>query len=452
MKDYHIFIIEDDPRYAEILEYQLTLNPDYRISRFGSGKECLNNLHLKPRLITVDYTLPDMTGEQLFIQIKSRFPGIPVIIISGQEKVGTAVNLLKMGVAEYIVKDDDTREILWNSILRIREHQKLKEEVEILRDELSQKYALNKIIQGNSVAIKKIFSLLEKAAKTNINVTISGETGTGKELAAKAIHYNSDRNKMPFIGLNMSAIPFDLLESELFGHEKGAFTGALTRKKGKFEDANKGTLFLDEIGEMDMSLQTKLLRVLQERELYRLGGNEPVKLDVRLIVATHKNLAQEVESGKFREDLYYRIFGMPVELPPLRDRDNDILLLAKYFLEEFCKENKMPQKAFNNDSKQKLMSYSYPGNIRELKTIVDLSAVMSDGLQIFPEDIVFVNSGSQENLLKSETTMKEYTIRIVQHFLDKYDNNVVRVAEKLDIGKSTIYNMINLKEVILKNR
>ncbi|MDP3469453.1 MAG: sigma-54 dependent transcriptional regulator [Daejeonella sp.] len=450
MKDYHIFIIEDDPWYGEILEYHLTLNPDYRVTRFGSAKECLDNLHLKPNLITVDYSLPDMTGEQLFSRIKNQNPALPVIIISGQEKVVTAVSLLKMGVAEYLVKDDHTRDLLWNAILRIRECQDLKEEVEILRDELGQKYALDKIIQGNSNAIRKIFTLLEKAAKTNINVSITGETGTGKELAAKAIHYNSDRNKMPFIALNMSAIPFDLLESELFGYEKGAFTGALTRKTGKFEEANKGTLFLDEIGEMDMSIQSKLLRVLQERELYRLGGNEPIKLDVRIIVATHKNLAKQVELGKFREDLYYRIIGMPVELPPLRVRDNDILLLAKYFLDEFCKENKMPLKILDNDAKNKLMNYTYPGNIRELKAIIDLAVVMSEGTQITSTDIVFANAKTEDNLLASETTMKEYTARIIQYFLEKNDNNVVKVAEKLDIGKSTIYNMIKSREIRLK--
>lgn len=450
MKDYHIFIIEDDPWYGEILEYHLTLNPDYRISRFGSAKECLDNLHLKPNLITVDYSLPDMTGEQLFTRIKNLNPALPVIIISGQEKVVTAVSLLKMGVAEYLVKDDHTKDLLWNAVLRIRECQDLKEEVEILRDELGQKYAFNKIIQGNSDAIKKIFTLLGKAAKTNINVSITGETGTGKELVAKAIHYNSERMKRPFIALNMSAIPFDLLESELFGHEKGAFTGALTRKTGKFEEANKGTLFLDEIGEMDISIQSKLLRVLQERELYRLGGNEPIKLDVRLIVATHQNLAKQVESGKFREDLYYRIIGMPIELPPLRDRDNDILLLAKYFLEEFCKENKMPLKILDNDAKNKLMKYTYPGNVRELKAIIDLAAVMSEGTHITSSDVVFANAIAEDKLLDSETTMKEYTVRIIQHFLEKYDNNVVRVAEKLDIGKSTIYSMIKSKEVWLK--
>ncbi len=450
MEDYHIFIIEDDPWYGEILEYHLTLNPDYRITRFTSGKECLENLHLKPQLVTIDYSLPDMTGEHLFARIKSLNPALPVIIISGQEKVGTAVSLLKMGVAEYLVKDDHTRDLLWNAILRIREHQNLKQEVEILRDELGQKYTLDKIIQGNSVAIKKIFSLMEKAARTNINVSITGETGTGKELAAKAIHYNSGRMKKPFVALNMSAIPFELIESELFGHEKGAFTGALTRKTGKFEDANKGTLFLDEIGEMDMSLQSKLLRVLQERELYRLGGNEAVKLDVRLIVATHKNLAKQVELGKFREDLYYRIIGLPIELPPLRDRDNDILLLAKYFLEEFCKENKMPLKTLDTGAKSKLRNYTYPGNIRELKAIIDLSAVMSEGPEITSSDIVFANAKTEDNLLASETTMKDYTIHIIQHFLDKYENNVVRVAEKLDIGKSTIYNMIKSKEVWLR--
>src|SRR5689334_10993876 len=294
MENYSIFIVEDDPWYGEILEYHLSLNPDYHIRRFETGKDCLANLHLKPSLITMDYSLPDTTGLELFKQARALNPDVPVIIISGQEDISTAVEMLKLGVSDYLVKDDNTKDLLWNAVIRIRENQLLKKEVETLKEELVQKYDFDKIIKGSSPAIKKVFALMEKATRTHINVSVMGETGTGKELVAKAIHYNSDRKKKAFVAVNMAAIPSELLESELFGHEKGAFTGAMARKIGKFEEANKGTLFLDEIGEMDLNLQSKLLRVLQERELIRVGGNEKVILDVRLVVATHKNLADQV--------------------------------------------------------------------------------------------------------------------------------------------------------------
>jgi len=449
MKNYCIFIVEDDAWYGQLLEYQLSLNPDYEIHRFTTAKDCLAQIYRKPNLITIDYSLPDMNGEKLFREVKNQLPDVPVIIISGQENIGTAVGLLKMGVYDYIVKDENTKDLLWNSVIKARETAVLKQEVEELKQQLTQKYEFENIIKGNSSAVKQVFTLMEKAIRTNINVSVSGETGTGKELVARAIHFNSDRRKQPFVAVNMAAIPHELLESELFGHEKGAFTGAIARKIGKFEEANKGTLFLDEIAELDINLQSKLLRVLQERELVRIGGNEKVKLDVRLITASHKNLAQEVKSGNFREDLYYRIIGLPIELPPLRDRENDVLILAKYFLDEFCRDNKMPAIAISPQAKEKLRNYYYPGNVRELKAIIDLAAVMCNGKELLPDDITFTALKSNEFLMSDEKTLRQYTVLIIEHFLKKYDHNVVKVAEKLDIGKSTIYKMIQDKEITI---
>ncbi len=447
MANYSIYIVEDDPWYGEILAYNLSLNPEYIITRFTTGKECISSLHKKPDLITIDFSLPDMNGIMLLKKIKAVYADIPVVVISGQEDVHIAVELLKMGVTDYLVKDDNTKDLLWNTVNRVRETQSLKKQVESLQEELGMKYDFDKVIKGASTAINKVFGLMEKAAKTNINVSVTGETGTGKELVAKAIHYNSERKKKPFVAVNMAAIPTELIESELFGHEKGAFTGALNRKIGKFEEANKGSIFLDEIAEMDLSLQSKLLRVLQERELVRIGGNETVKLDVRIIVATHRNLAEEVKKGNFREDLYYRVMGLPVELPALRERGNDILLLAKYFLDEFCKDNKLQPQVISNDAKEKLMGYNFPGNIRELKAIMELSAVMSNGSEIKPADITFTSAKGADFFLAQEKTLKEYTNHIIQHFLKKYDNNVLFVADKLDIGKSTIYKMLQQKEI-----
>jgi DNA-binding NtrC family response regulator len=443
METFKIFIVEDDPWYGELLTYHLSLNPDYEVIRFGSGKECLSNLHQKPHVVSLDYNLPDYTGADILRRIKEITPEAQVIIISAQNDVGTAVNLLKEGAYDYIVKDDDAKDRLWNTIIRVRENASLRQEIETLREEIVQKYDFSNSIKGNSPAIQKVFSLLEKAVRTNITVSIKGETGTGKEMVAKAIHYTSESKKKPFVAVNVAAIPKDLIESELFGYEKGAFTGAATRRIGKFEEAEKGTLFLDEVAEMDLNMQTKLLRVLQERELTRIGGNETVKLDFRLIVATHKNLPEEIKKGNFREDLYYRIMGLTVELPPLRERGNDVLLLAKFFIDEFSSHNKMKAPQLSPEAKSKLMAYGFPGNIRELKAVMELAAVLSNGKEIMADDITF-HQGSDDAsaFLLEEKTLKDYTTMIIKYYLKKYDNNVVQVAKKLDIGKSTIYNLI----------
>jgi DNA-binding NtrC family response regulator len=450
MEPYKIFIVEDDPWYGEILEYHLSLNEDYLITRFTTGKECLANLHKKPDLITIDFSLPDYTGDKLYEKIRQADDSIPVVAISGQEEVAVAVNLLKAGVTDYLVKDENTKDMLWNAVIRIRKMGNLKKEVEDLKEELGQKYAFEKSIKGTSPALQKIFALMEKATKTNINVSITGETGTGKEVVSKAIHYNSERKKKSFVAVNMAAIPKELVESELFGHEKGAFTGAVARKAGKFEEANGGTIFLDEIAELDLNLQSKILRVLQEREVIRVGGNETVKLDIRLIVATHKNLADEVKKGNFREDLYYRIIGLPIELPPLRDRGNDVLLLAKHFTDEFAKDNKLGPVSISSEAKQKLMGYHFPGNIRELKAMMELAAVMCADGEVKADDITYNSTKSGEVFTMEQKTLRQYTCDIIKYFLRKYDDDVMLVADKLDIGKSTIYKMLQQKEIVLE--
>ena len=446
---YLIFIVEDDPIYGQILEYYLSLNPDYKVKWFLNGQDCLNNLYQKPDLISLDFGLPDYPGDKLFQKIKDSVPEVPVIIISSQEDIGLAVKLLKMGVSDYLVKDESTRDLLWNSINRIRENQNLKQELEQLKEELGQKFSFEKSINGQCEPIMKVFSLMEKAIKTNINVSIIGETGTGKEVVAKAIHYNSDRKKKNFVAVNMAAIPKDLIESELFGYEKGAFTGALIRKPGKFEEANGGTIFLDEIAEMDLNLQSKILRVLQEREVTRLGGNEVIKFDARLIIATHKDIAEEVKKGNFREDLYYRIMGLTIELPPLRHRGNDILILAKHFLDEFARSNKMGTLTLTKEAKDKLLKYSYPGNVRELKAIIDLAAVMSENQELTAEDITF-NSIRQDDFFMMQTkSLRAHVCDIVKYHLKENNNDVIAVANILEIGKSTIYKMLKDKEISL---
>jgi DNA-binding NtrC family response regulator len=441
-----IFVVEDDPAYTKFLQYVLGLNPDYEVEYYTTGKDCVANLYKNPAIITLDYSLPDAPGEKVLGQIRSHDPNINVIIVSAQEKIHTAVELLKSGAYDYISKDHETKERLLNAINNARNKSSLIKEIDHLKKEISEKYEFEKSIIGTSPAIRRTFAMLEKAVQTNISVSISGETGTGKELVAKAIHYNSKRKNKPFVAVNIAAIPHDLIESELFGHEKGAFTGAITRRIGKFEEAEGGTIFLDEIGEMDPNLQAKLLRVLQEKEVTRIGGNAVIKLDVRVIPATHKDLAEEVKSGRFREDLYYRLLGLPIHLPPLRERGNDVILIAKHFLDQFANDNQMRKFKITQEAQEKLLQYPFPGNIRELKSIIELSAVMAEEQEIRAQDISFNSTARMESFLYQEMTMNEFMFRIIRHFLNKYDNNVLEVARKLDIGKSSLYRYLKEME------
>lgn len=439
---YKIFVVEDDLWYSKYLNHQLSLNPEYDVKIFNDAKSFLAAMHELPDIITLDYNLPDMNGSEILKKIKSISPNTNVIIISGQEDIQTAINLLKDGAYDYITKDDNTKNRIFNIIQHIRENIGLQNELNLLREEVIEKYDFEKNIIGNSPSIKKTYSLIQKACETNINVSITGETGTGKELVAKTIHFQSKRNKMPFVAVNVAAIPRDLIESELFGHEKGAFTGANGRRIGKFEEAHKGTLFLDEIGEFDLNLQSKLLRVLQEREITRIGSNSIVNVDVRIITATHKNLAEEVKAGRFREDLYYRLIGLPILLSPLRERNHDVLLIAKHFIQQFCKENGLKQKLLSAEAKDRLLTYAFPGNIRELKAIIDLAIVMSESETIEADDLTFLRNAEPDDFLLEELTLDEYNQKIIQYFLNKNNGNVLTVAKKLDIGKSTIYRYI----------
>ncbi len=447
MESFRIFIVEDDALYGEMLKHHLSLNPDNEVHLYKTGSDCLKHLYKGPNLISLDYSLPDMSGLDVMRAIKKENSDVPVVIVSGQEDISTAVALLREGAYDYFVKDDDTKDRLWNVIKKIRENLQLRSEISYLKEEIGRKYEFRNVIKGNSPAIKQIFGLIEKSIKSNISVSITGETGTGKELVAKAIHYNSPRAKKPFVAINVSAVPRDLIESEMFGHEKGAFTGAVTRKIGKFEQAQGGTIFLDEIGEMDLNMQTKLLRVLQERELTRVGGNDLIKIDARVIVATNRILADEVQKGNFREDLYYRLLGLPIELPPLRYRGNDIIILAKYFTDEFCADNKMPKLSITEGAQQKLMKYPFPGNVRELRAVMELAAVLTDIEQIDESHISFNSTDSAGSFLMEENTLEGYTRKIIRYYLQKHNNNVLLVAKKLDIGKSTIYRMIKEKQI-----
>lgn len=437
-----IFVLEDDEWFNNYLVHTITLNPDYEVTGFTDVAAFMKALHQKPDVVTLDFKLGKIKGDQVLESILAFDETIPVIIISEQENIETAVELIKKGARDYLVKSTDMRNRLLHTIFTIGKEQALIERIDTLQKEVERKFDFHHSIIGNSEAIKQVFGLIEKATQTNITVSVNGETGTGKELVAKAIHFNSARKNKPFVPVNVAAIPTELIESELFGHEKGAFTSANARRIGKFEETNGGTLFLDEIAEMPFGLQSKLLRAIQEREIVRIGSNTPVKTDCRIIVATQKNLMDEVKKGLFREDLYYRILGLAIELPPLRNRDKDVLILAKYFIEKFCAENGIAPKQLDNETHKKLLSHPWPGNVRELKSVIELATVLSNDLFITANDIKLTIGDILPQLMDKEISMREYTFKILNSYLKKYNNEIPLVAQKLDISQATIYRML----------
>jgi DNA-binding NtrC family response regulator len=441
-KPFKIFVVEDSEWYNRLLVHTLSLNPDYEIKSFFNGKDFLNCLFESPDIVTLDYRLPDFTGLDVLKRIREENSDVQVILISEQADIETVVSLLKMGAYDYISKTEDIKDRLLNTVKNIRNGIGLKREITTLRREVQKKYSFRDSILGESQTIKTVYDRIEKALSTNITVIISGETGTGKELVAKAIHYNSKRKDKSFVTVNVAAIPSELIESELFGHEKGSFTGAAYRRIGRFEEADGGTLFLDEIGEMELSLQAKLLRVLQEKEIVRIGSNKPVRTDCRIVVATNKNLKEEVKKGNFREDLYYRLLGLPIELPPLRERENDILILARYFIGKFCEENNILPKKLSMQGQKKLMSYPFPGNVRELKSVIELAVTLSATDEIEPADLVVDRGDPLSDIASDNLTLREYQVKIIKATLKKNNNDIRLAAEKLDIGISTIYRIL----------
>lgn len=437
-----IFVVEDNEWYNKLLVYTLSLNPDYEVKSFFNARDFLNCLNESPDIVTLDYRLPDLSGLEVLKRIRQENNDIQVILISEQEEIDMVVTLLKMGAYDYITKSNDIKERLLNTVQNIRNDLGLKKEIRTLRKEVQKKYDFRHGILGESPAIKNVYELIEKAVSTNITVIISGETGTGKELVAKAIHYSSGRKDKSFVAVNVPAIPSELIESELFGHEKGAFTGAAFRRIGRFEEADGGTLFLDEIGEMELNLQSKLLRVLQEKEIVRIGNNKPVKTDCRIIAATNKNLKEEVKKGNFREDLFYRLLGLPIEIPPLRERGNDILVLARHFMDNFCVENNIPSKRLSAEAQKKLMAYSFPGNVRELKSLVELAVTLSVHEEITAGDFNIDPGESLTTITGGDLTLREYEMKILKATLHKCNNDISLAAKKLDIGISTIYRML----------
>ena len=437
-----IYCIEDNLLYGKMLKHKLSLDPEFDVHLFPNGEAFLSAIHEAPDIVTLDLLLPDCDGLELMKRIKKELSATEVIVLSGQNSIEIATEIFRLEAYDYIYKDESALERLWKVIHNLAATINLKKEVVHLQSEVSSKYDLKTDIQGTSEGLQDVFNKVQKCLDNTINVIVTGETGTGKDLVAKTIHYNSKRASKPFIAINVASIPNELIESELFGHEKGAFTGAISRRIGLLEAARGGTLFLDEIGEMELTMQAKLLRVLQEMKLSRIGSGELIDLDFRLIIATHRNLLNEVSKGRFREDLYYRMMGITIELPPLRTRGKDILVLANYFLEQFSIQNNYPLKKLTTTASKSLLKYDFPGNVRELKAMIDTAAVMSDSELIDVDDLSFREPTRPENDLNSMGTLESLTNKIIENRLRYYKFNVIKAAASLDIGKSTLYRLI----------
>ena len=380
-----ILVVDDDDSGREALE-MLLRSSGYAVMVAATGSEALSMMEQDPfNMIVLDLFLPDKSGIEILQYSRRRFPFTEVIVITGYASAETAVSAMKEGAFDYITKPVNFEELLI-VIKNALEKQQLLSENVYLRKQLEERFEFSNII-GSSPAMKIVFERMSRIVKTDSTVLITGESGTGKELVARALHFNGPRKQKPFVAVNCSAIPESLMESELFGHVRGSFTGAVKDKTGKFEAANQGTLFLDEIGTMPLHLQTKLLRVLQEQELERVGSNTPIKLDVRVISATNLDLEQEVRQGNFRDDLYYRLNVIPLHLPPLRDRMQDIMALVGAFLEKYCRLMERPLLTINRQVLEALEQHTWPGNVRELENLVERLVALTVGNVIQLEDL-----------------------------------------------------------------
>ena len=402
-------------------------------------------------LVITDLRMPGMDGNELLKRLTAAYPALPVIVLTGHGTVETAVEALHGGAIDFFTKPVDLDKLLL-VVKKTLEVSSLSEQNRRLSEEIEQlkaRQGLGKII-GKSGKMNALMDVLRQVAPTNASVLITGESGTGKELVAESIQALSSRSKGPFIKVSCAAFSQNLLEDELFGHEKGAFTGAVAQKKGRFELADKGTLFLDEIGEIDMSTQVKLLRVLQERQFERVGGEKTITVDVRLICATNRDLAEEVREGRFRQDLYYRLNVVNVQVPPLRERKEDIDLLAAYFLQTFNKEDNKKIEGFTPSARKALFSYSWPGNVRELRNAIEAAVVFCRGKNIDLDDLppqVKVHSAEASLELTLPITMDEAEKKIIVATLAWCNGNKTKAAEVLDIGRKTLHRKLQELEV-----
>jgi DNA-binding NtrC family response regulator len=446
-----ILIVDDDVDALELME-ELFDSKGYDPLTASNGIEALNLVRDEdPDMVISDIRMPDMDGMQLLEELSKRHPQIPVIMVTAHGTIEAAVEAIKMGAKDYILKPLRLDEIL-AKVETISQLRSLEKENEYLRSRLQTRFNVKNIV-GKSEKINQLFKLIHDVAPTNTTILIRGENGTGKELIANAIHFNSPHAKKPFIKLNCGVLAENLLESELFGHVKGAFTGAIKDRIGRFELANSGTMFLDEIGDISLNMQVKLLRVLQEGEFERVGGTETIKVDVRIITATNQDLETRIREQKFRQDLYYRLNVIPIEVPPLRERKDDIKLLVEYFLEKYQEVHQKKIERIENDAISALDEYDWPGNIRELENYVERAIVLNKTGIITKSDLPQVIAKSQKTIVEyDESTglngaVDLFERQLILSELNRNKGNKARTATNFKINRSTFMSKLKKYEI-----
>jgi two-component system response regulator HydG len=448
IKASHIVIIDDDAEMRSLLSDFFKRENGHTISEFSSPQPALEFLFSRSvenqpdvDLVITDLNMPGMTGLDFIRAFKPRHPTIPIVLITAFGSIETAIEAIKVGAYDYITKPFKLAEVS-ATVSRALHLRRLQKDNQILRQEIQRSHSFRGII-GKSQPMLEVFDLIGRVSQATANILISGESGTGKEQVARAIHENGPRSGKRFVAINCTAIPDTLLESELFGHAKGSFTGAVQRKRGLFEEAEGGTLFLDEIGDMDMALQAKLLRVIQERKIRSVGDNVDRDIDVRIIAATHKDLKAAIKNNGFREDLYYRLSVIPIVIPPLRHRREDIPLLAEYFLEKFSAANGSRVTGFEQGAMSKLMHLPWEGNVRELENIIERAVVLCRGALIQESDLP---TSANENpdvflgeVIQQMPTFEDLEKRYMKFVLDKTGGKKERAAQILGINRRTLY-------------
>lgn len=441
-----ILIVDDDVEIRKSLSGVLQ-DEGYDILTAGSGEEALKIVQENGvKLILLDLMLPDINGIEVLRHVKEIESDVPVIMISGQATVQAAVEAMKLGAVHFIEKPltpPERIDYMLLTVERALEHQRLEQENVVLRSRESRRYAL----VGQSPAMMRLYDQIARAAPSRGRVLITGENGSGKELVARAIHRQSNRSSGPFVEVNCAAIPQELIESELFGHEKGSFTGAGRSQTGKFELANSGTIFLDEVGDMSLAAQSKVLRALEEEEIQRIGGARTIKLDVRVISATNKNLESEIGKGNFRQDLFYRLNVIPINVSPLRVRKEDIPLLVQHFVEQFCNENGKPIKQVSQEAIHALEEHDWPGNVRELRNIVERFIIMVESNTINASHVLSaIQIGQQYTHHEEPRSLKdmveEYEKKLILAELEANNNNVSQTAKTLDVDRANLYRKL----------
>ena len=446
-----ILVVDDDPGHLTTLE-TIIKSWGYAVETASDGTDAIDRIHTGPvDLILMDVRMATMSGVEALKRIKIYNPSIPIIIMTAYSSVASAVEALKAGAYDYLIKPLDF-DVLKLTLERAGEHADLKEENYRLKAQLADGFNPTKII-GTSLPMKKLMDMLAMISPSEATVLIMGESGTGKELIARSIHLNSHRKKKPMVVVNCAAIAESLLESELFGHEKGAFTGAEHSRAGRFEQAQGGTIFLDEIGETSPTMQAKLLRVIQEREIQKVGGDRTIFVDVRIIAATNRDLTEEVKAGRFREDLFYRLNVVTVDVPSLRQRQEDIPLLAHHFLRVFAEKNRKKIKDFSPQAMDMLIHYQWPGNVRELENTIERAVILMAGDYItekhLPDNITSAElsadgpkTDAMDSVLSSQFSLEDIEKKAIFHTLEQTGGNKSETARRLGITRKTLHNKL----------